>query len=260
MLNLQYRQARNKCVRKPGCLEEIEKAIMSLVSLSIPAPLSSREQPLEVPQRKGCWSLWADSLKPRYQTDQQAGQHHTEKHTQNGETGTRRSGRGERKQINFGGEETLERGNKTEEVSWKKSGKGVLMQWGNTRRGRAEETKARKELQRPAAAHHEQLSPKFCPQYCQINATETSGSLSYLWGVRPRSHGVQTLQVCCVQSCFFGSRDVLLQLGQVLVILVAHRQPLEQEKENIYLGINILLRQKCLLRILLNNQVYFLNA
>lgn len=60
---------------------------MSLISLSIPAPLSSREQPLEVHQRTGCWSLWADSLKPRYQTDQQAGQHHTEKHTQNGETG-----------------------------------------------------------------------------------------------------------------------------------------------------------------------------
>lgn len=50
--------------------------------LSIPAPLSSLEQPLEVPQRKGCWSLWEDSLKPRCQTDQQAGQHHTERHTQ----------------------------------------------------------------------------------------------------------------------------------------------------------------------------------
>lgn len=53
-----------------------------VLSLAIPAPLSSRERPLEVPQRKGCWSLWADSLKPRCQTDQQAGQQHTERHTQ----------------------------------------------------------------------------------------------------------------------------------------------------------------------------------
>ncbi len=63
------------------------------LSLSIPAPLSSLEQPLEVPQRKGCWSLWADSLKPRCQTDQQAGQHHTEAAHTNGETG--RDGRSE---------------------------------------------------------------------------------------------------------------------------------------------------------------------
>lgn len=55
--------------------------VASLISLSIPAPLSSLEQPLEVPQRKGCWALWADSLKPRCQTDQQAGPRHTEWHT-----------------------------------------------------------------------------------------------------------------------------------------------------------------------------------
>lgn len=55
--------------------------LASLISLSIPAPLSSLEQPLEVPQRKGCWALWADSLKPHCQTDQQAGQSHTEWHT-----------------------------------------------------------------------------------------------------------------------------------------------------------------------------------
>ena len=52
----------------------------SFLSLSIPAPLSSLKQPLEVPQRTGCWALWADFLKPRCQTDQQAGQHHTDKH------------------------------------------------------------------------------------------------------------------------------------------------------------------------------------
>lgn len=61
------------------------------LSLSIPAPLSSLEQPLEVPQRKGCWSLWADSLKPRCQTDQQAGTKQSATHK--GRDGTRRQKR-----------------------------------------------------------------------------------------------------------------------------------------------------------------------
>lgn len=68
------------------------------LSLSIPAPLSSLEQPLEVPQRKGCWALWAGSLKPRCQTDQQAGQHHTEWHTQT-ETQDKTAGAKEKKQV-----------------------------------------------------------------------------------------------------------------------------------------------------------------
>lgn len=48
--------------------------------------------------------------------------------------------------------------------------------------------------------------------------------LSYLRCVWSGCHWVQTLQVCCIQSCFFSSRDVLLQLGQVLVILMAGQQ------------------------------------
>jgi len=52
------------------------------LSLSVPAPLSSLEQPLEAPQRKGCWALWADSLRPRCQTHQPAGQRRTVRHTQ----------------------------------------------------------------------------------------------------------------------------------------------------------------------------------
>lgn len=72
----------------------------SFLSLSIPAPLSSLEQPLEVPQRTGRWALWADSLKHRCQTDQQAGRCHTERHTYthtNGETGQDGRSEGERK-------------------------------------------------------------------------------------------------------------------------------------------------------------------
>lgn len=72
------------------------------LSLSIPAPLSSLEQPLAVPQRTGCCCLWADSLTPRCQTDQQAGRHHTQRHTQRerqGETaGETQGGRKEKLQ------------------------------------------------------------------------------------------------------------------------------------------------------------------
>ena len=83
---------------KEGCLRRGDIQVESLISLSIPAPLSSLEQPLEVPPRKGCRrSLWADSLKPRSQTDQQAGRPHTEHrrtHTkEEGQDGRRRERR-----------------------------------------------------------------------------------------------------------------------------------------------------------------------
>lgn len=46
-----------------------------------------------------------------------------------------------------------------------------------------------------------------------------TGVLSYLGCVRPRGHGVKTLQVCSIQSRLLGRGDVLLQLGQMFVVL-----------------------------------------
>lgn len=46
----------------------------------------------------------------------------------------------------------------------------------------------------------------------------------YLWCVGSRCHWVQTLQVCSIQSCFFSSGDVLLQLGKVLIILMTGKK------------------------------------
>ncbi len=69
------------------------------------------------------------------------------------------------------------------------------------------------------------------PPFAKLANKSGPWLLSYLWCVRPRCHWIQTFQVCGIQSCFFSSRDVLLQLSQVLVILEEEKRAITTTKK-----------------------------
>lgn len=108
------------------------------LGLSIPAPLSFLEQPLEVPQRKGRWAPWADSLRPRCQTDQQAGP----RPTRSGNTQMKRRdvrvGAKEKKTSWEKEDTTVKKPDCTKKIL--RSGRRKLAQWTGEEKGRRRTT------------------------------------------------------------------------------------------------------------------------